>query len=155
LLLAASGREPEAEAEMAHLASDFPGYPLLARAERRFGILWHARRGDFAGAAALAADDACDAPIPGREDPPGGLATVPARPEAARPEEVAQIERKLKNDPEVRRWIEAAALAALSAFTARGKPAAAEADAEGEAEREALAEEEAIRTRVLDSSHQA
>src|SRR6185295_14871531 len=95
LILAATGREAEAEAEMAHLAGAFPGYALLARAERRFGVLRRARAGDLAGAADLAADDACDAPIPARDELLGDLARVAARPDATSPDEVARLERTL------------------------------------------------------------
>jgi hypothetical protein len=142
LLLAASGKDEEAKAEMAHLTDAFPTCPLLARAERRCGVLIRARRGDLAGAADLASQESCDAPLPARDDLLGDVVRIAARGDACSPDEVARVKKELQTNPEARRWIEAVAPAALAAFAAREQSRAHEED--GEAEREALAEVEAL-----------
>jgi hypothetical protein len=140
LILAATGREQEARAEMAHVTDAFSTCPVLSRAERRFGVLIRARRGDLAGAADLAATESCDAPIPARDDLLGDVVRVAVR--TAGPDEVARVKKELQSNAEARRWIEAVAPAALAGFAAREQARVPGEDEE--AEREAIAEVEAL-----------
>jgi hypothetical protein len=150
LLLAATGRDAEASAEMAHVASAFPGFPLLARAERRFGVLSRVRRGDLAGAAALAGDDTCDAALPAPGDLLGEIARVLASPDGVSHEDVSAVKEALRDDPEARAWIREVAPSVLASFEAGGAARGDEAlqnealaDPEGEVRREAEREAEA------------
>jgi hypothetical protein len=150
VVLAALGREAEAHAEIAVVADSFPAHPYLARGELRVALLGAARRGDV-GAAARVAEGAGEATLPLSEETLADLARAAAHPESAGPGESARLRELLRQDADLRRFLEAVAPAVLAAFE-RAERDAEEADAEHEALAEAEAEAEAAGARGSASS---
>jgi hypothetical protein len=150
LILAATGRDQQASAEMAAVAEAFPAYPFHAPAALRVALVQRARRGDLEGAARLADGRSEDVPLPQRDETLADVVRALAHPEDAGAGEIERLEDDLRSDPELRGWLAAVAPAAVAAFARSGaapagvRVAAPGPSAEVEAEREALAEQEAV-----------
>jgi hypothetical protein len=138
-VLAATDRSEEAAAELEGLN---PAYPFLSRARFRTHLVALARRGDFAGAARLAEQEALDLPLNPRDELLADAVRVAASPEACGAGEVARVKEELRTQAGVRRWMEVVAPGVVRAveLSAEGEAPSAE---EGEEERSRLAEEEA------------
>ncbi|APR78147.1 Flagellar hook-length control protein FliK [Minicystis rosea] len=138
LLLAVTDAHAEARAEMDVLATSFPSYPRRALADLRVTLAEHARRGDLTAAARLAAARSEDLSLPLRDETLADLAIAAAHPEAVSAPEIERLKDVVRQDAELRTWLEAVAPRVLAAFAQAG----ASAD-DPSAEHEALAEEEA------------
>ena len=138
-ILAATDHAEEAAAELETLN---PAYPFLARARFRVQLVALARRGDLAGAARLAEQEALDLPINPRDELLADAARVAASPESCGAGEVGRVKEELRTQAPLRRWMEVVAPSLLRAveLAAEGEAAAGE---EGEEARSRAAEEEA------------
>jgi hypothetical protein len=143
-VLAATDHAEEAAAELESLN---PAYPFLARARFRVQLVALARRGDLAGAARLAEQEALDLPLNPRDELLADAARVAASPESCGAGEVGRVKEELRTQAPLRRWMEVVAPGLLRAveLAAEGEGAAGEEGEEArsrEAEEEARAEEE-------------
>jgi hypothetical protein len=146
-VLAATGRAADAGAEMALVAGKYPTFPYRARAELRVALIERLAGAGLAGAAQLCEASTDDLPLSLRDETLVDLVRAAARPEAVGAGEVERLQDELRRDAELRRWLDAVAPAALSAFDRGGD--GGDAGREAEAEREAAAEEEAARAATL------
>jgi hypothetical protein len=103
--LAALDRRAESDAELAMLARDFPTYAFAARAVLRAKLVGAARAGDMAGAAQIARGRTLDLPLPLREDVLGDVALALAS--GAAREELGRLDGELREDGELRAWLDA------------------------------------------------
>jgi hypothetical protein len=115
-LLAATGHPDDADAELAALAASFPAYPHMAVAELRIGVLSRVRRGDFEGAADVAARATPNVPLPLRDEMLMDLVRLVGRPGSLGAADAERLHRELRADREVVRWLEVVAPALLQAF---------------------------------------
>ena len=143
-LLTVTDRHEKARAEMATLASQFPAYPFLARAELRVALAQRARGADLDGAAELLATATDDLPLSLRDETLADLVRAVAHPDTAGAGERSRLKEELRIDPDLRTWIQAVAPPVLRAFEAPPPGEDGAADADAEAEREAAAEQEAL-----------
>jgi hypothetical protein len=144
VVLAATGRDGEAAAEMAMLAETYPAHPYLACAELRVGLMRRVRRGDLEGAARLVGRDVDDIPLTLRDEALADVVRAAVDPESAGPGEIERLQHELRLDARLRGWLEAVAPSALAAFAAATRGAEAPTVAEQEREVEAEREAEAI-----------
>jgi hypothetical protein len=107
LALAIIGRVPESDAERARLAADYPSYPYAARAHFRVGLVVAIRAGDLEAAARIARTRTPDLPLFLRDDVLADV--VLAVVEGADPEERERIAAELRDDAQVRTWVDAVA----------------------------------------------
>jgi tetratricopeptide (TPR) repeat protein len=107
LALAALGRQPEADAELATLARDFPTFGLAPRAAFRVALVSAVRAGDVARAADVARGRTLDLALTIRDDTLADL--VLAAVDGASDDERARIEAELGDDGALRAWIDAVA----------------------------------------------
>ncbi len=105
--LAALGRRTESDAERARLVADYPSYPYAARAHFRVGLIAAVRAGDLEAAARIARTRTPDLPLYLRDELLADV--VLAVVEGASPEERERIASELREDAEVRAWVEAVA----------------------------------------------
>ena len=143
LVLAATDRAQEAGAEMAVVATTFPAYPFRAPAELRVALMARVRRGDLEGAARLVEGKSEDLQLPLRDETLADLVRAAVHPESAGAGELERLGEDLRDDAELRRWLEATAPSALAAFSRAGQETSGRGQAGHDAEAEALAEQEA------------
>ncbi len=107
LALAALGRSDEANAEASLLAKECPGYVLAARARFSLSLMLAVRSGNLDVAAEVAKGRSPDLPLSIRDDMLADVVlaattTVPA-------EERERIDAELRDDAELRAWVDAVA----------------------------------------------
>lgn len=107
-LLAVMGRTVEAEGELEALARDYPSYPFATGAHLRIRAALALRAGDEARARQIAGERTMDMPIPVRDEVLYDLLDLASSANPSRDERARMIE-ELERDPEVARWVDAAA----------------------------------------------
>ncbi len=136
-VLAAMDRHDEAEAELASLP---PAYPYKSRAMLRVRLVEHSRRGDFAGAAAIAAEAGLDLPLTARDELLADGVRIAFKPESLGAGELPRIRRELRSVVSMRTWLETIAPKTLESIERASDESPVHRD---DADRERLAEEEA------------
>ena len=104
---AARGGLEDADAELAVLCRDFPTYPQLASAQLRIRLLRAVRAVDRAAACELARARSAELPLPYREDVLADLVLASRR--EVSDEDLAGLDAQLREDDELRQWIDAVA----------------------------------------------
>jgi tetratricopeptide (TPR) repeat protein len=140
-LLAALGKNADADAQLDNLAARCPSYAFLATTRHRVALCAAAKRGDFADAARLV-DRAGDLYLDPRDELLGDLASAVAAPDATEEGEIARLAAELRDEAS-RRWIEAVAPELPAAFSPMEQAADEALADEALAESEALAEADA------------
>lgn len=112
-MLAASGRDEEANAELTSLG---PAYPHYSRAVFRAGLLAILRRGDLRAAAKWIDQGEADLPLSVREELLADLVRAAVQPEGAGAGEIQRLKDELASMPEVKTWIRQVAPQLLVAF---------------------------------------
>ncbi len=136
LALAALDRPAESDAELALLGRDHPTYAFAARATFRAGLVAAARASDLTAAVRLARTRTLDLPLSLRDEMLADVVLAVA--EGASEDEVGRLEADLRDDAQLRGWLESVApglrerLGARSARVAT--PAAAQTDLTSEDE---------------------
>ena len=146
-LLAAAGRDEEANAELASLG---PAYPHYSRAVFRAGLLAILRRGDLRAALRWIDQGEADLPLSVREELLVDLVRATVQPESAGAGEIQRLKDELTAMPEAKTWIRSATPHLLDAFERstmadvgyRIDPSIDAAGADHRAEEEAAAEME-------------
>lgn len=105
--MAARGGLEDADAELAVLCRDFPSYPRLASSVLRVRLVRAIRAGDRDAACAVARSRTGDLPLPYREDVLADLALA-SRGEAT-DDDLARLDAELRDDAELRGWLDAVA----------------------------------------------
>jgi len=146
LALAASDRADEANAERALLATDFPGFVLMQRAELRVRLVLAVRRGDLEEARRIAGTRTPDMPLTIRDEMLADL--VLAATTAVPADERDRIDGELHDDPELRAWIDGIAPGLRERSRTRVAVAAPAAEGAPE-ELEAAGEEPVLRRASL------
>jgi len=106
--LAALGREPEANAELATLAREHPTYGYRAGGELRVRLIAALRRGDLDSARSIARERTAELPISLRDEVLADLVLAVA-PSGASREEQERVDAELRDDEMTRTWIDAVA----------------------------------------------
>lgn len=127
LALAATDRPAEADAELAVLARDHSTFAYAARARFRVRLVAAVRAGDGRAAAEVARTRTLDMPLTLRDDVLADI--VLAVNDGASDEERDRIEAEVRDDPELRAWLDAITPGLRERVRARG-PRVAHAEAE-------------------------
>ncbi len=107
IALGATGRYAEADAELALLSRDFPTFAYAARAKFRVRMVATAHAGDLAAATEIARSRTLDLPLTLRDDILADVALAVGG--GTSEEEGERIEAELRDDAELRAWIDAVA----------------------------------------------
>lgn len=105
--LASRGGLEDADAELAILGRDFPSFPYLASSQLRVKLVRAVRAGDRETACAAARARTAEMPLPYREDVLCDL-LLASRDEVGE-EDLARLDAELRDDGELRRWLDAVA----------------------------------------------
>ena len=107
-VLAALGREPEAYAELATIASQHGAFAYRAVFEQRVRLVAAVRRGDRDAARAVARERTGELPLPLRDELLADLVLATA-PEGASREEQERVDAELRADRALAAWVDAIA----------------------------------------------
>ena len=121
MALAATGRQPEADAELALLSRDFPTFAFAGRAHFRTQLVAAVKSGDVARAAEVARSRTLDLPLSLRDDTLADIALALAN--ELPKDEIARLAADLREDAKLRSWIDSLAPGSTDRLVAAGDAA--------------------------------